>query len=188
MPKKKKNDDNNSNTIVNNNVEHNTVEHTEIIKQSEYESDSNSQISLSSSERNLKKYNKERIPSGIRKAVWNIYLDRKLAEADCYVGCGGIITKDEFQCGHIQSEAKGGEISIDNLRPICNSCNQSMGPINMLEYMKKYKLKCPYEDELFKKHNLIKSKKNNKYFHNIELISETDYNNKKIFTFKLTLI
>ena len=45
-----------------------------------------------------------------------------------------------FHCGHIISEANGGEIKLDNLRPICHSCNSSMGTVNMDEFIIKYGL------------------------------------------------
>jgi 5-methylcytosine-specific restriction endonuclease McrA len=38
-------------------------------------------------------------------------------------------------CGHIISEFNGGELKLDNLMPICNSCNSSMGTKNMNEYI-----------------------------------------------------
>ena len=43
-----------------------------------------------------------------------------------------------FHCGHIIAESKGGELSVNNLKPICQSCNSSMGTQNMDEYIKKY--------------------------------------------------
>ena len=45
------------------------------------------------------------------------------------------ITQLTFVCGHIISEFKGGDIIIDNLLPICYSCNASMGTQNLNEYM-----------------------------------------------------
>ena len=43
-----------------------------------------------------------------------------------------------FHCGHIIAESKGGELSVNNLKPICQSCNSSMGTQNMDEYIEKY--------------------------------------------------
>ncbi len=45
-----------------------------------------------------------------------------------------------FVCGHIIAEANGGELKLDNLKPICVSCNSSMGVQNMNEYIQKYGL------------------------------------------------
>ena len=33
----------------------------------------------------------------------------------------------DFQCGHNIPESKGGTLDINNLKPICGSCNLSMG-------------------------------------------------------------
>lgn len=43
-----------------------------------------------------------------------------------------------FNCGHIQAEYKGGDQSIDNLKPICQSCNSSMGTQNMDDFKNQY--------------------------------------------------
>ncbi|NDG68463.1 MAG: hypothetical protein EB135_03170, partial [Proteobacteria bacterium] len=45
-------------------------------------------------------------------------------------------TQSIFECGHIIAEAKGGETSLENLRPICSTCNKSMKTINMNDYIK----------------------------------------------------
>jgi hypothetical protein len=51
------------------------------------------------------------------------------------------ITFVNFQCGHIESEVDGGQTHVDNLLPICQSCNGSMGSMNLNEYKEKYGLK-----------------------------------------------
>jgi len=43
-----------------------------------------------------------------------------------------------FHCGHIVSHANGGSMHIDNLRPICASCNLSMGTQNMNEFRQQF--------------------------------------------------
>ena len=48
------------------------------------------------------------------------------------------ITQMSFNCGHIIAEYNGGETIVSNLKPICQSCNSSMGTQNMTDYMKKY--------------------------------------------------
>ena len=53
-------------------------------------------------------------------------------------GCGANIHMQNFSCGHVISESKGGDICIDNLRPVCVKCNSSMGTMNMDEFVKRY--------------------------------------------------
>lgn len=36
---------------------------------------------------------------------------------------------------HVVAEARGGGLSIDNLRPVCKHCNWAMQTKNMLEWM-----------------------------------------------------
>lgn len=48
--------------------------------------------------------------------------------------CGEIIYVDNHHCGHIKARAKGGKTCVENLKPICASCNLKMGTKNMDEY------------------------------------------------------
>jgi hypothetical protein len=52
------------------------------------------------------------------------------------------ITIREFHVGHVTSEANGGNMNIDNLRPICATCNNSMGTMDMKEYVQKWGYFC----------------------------------------------
>lgn len=68
-----------------------------------------------------------------KKAVWR----REFGENDtgvCPISFCNIVlkkgVKGGFQCGHIISEYNGGVTEVNNLRPICSSCNQSMGKTN----------------------------------------------------------
>ena len=43
----------------------------------------------------------------------------------------------------LKVKKNGGEISIENLRPICSNCNKSIGSKDMDDFMTKYKIKKP---------------------------------------------
>jgi hypothetical protein len=86
-------------------------------------------------------HNKRNIKANIsaykRKQVW------KKEFGDSEFGCCPISwcqtilkngVKNGFQCGHIISEYNGGETKVDNLRPICPGCNQSMGRKNWSDW------------------------------------------------------
>jgi 5-methylcytosine-specific restriction endonuclease McrA len=47
------------------------------------------------------------------------------------------IGKNGFHCGHITSEANGGLTILENLRPLCSTCNTKMSSMNWAEYSKK---------------------------------------------------
>jgi len=82
---------------------------------------------------------KEKIPITIRKKVWVKYCGR-IYDSVCFCCNEEQISRDNFHCGHIISERKGGTAKITNLRPICAQCNSSMGTQNMELFMKKYGL------------------------------------------------
>ena len=84
-----------------------------------------------------KKYKKEKIPAALRNVVWNQNF-QDVSIGKCLCCKTEPITRANFHCGHIVSEKKGGELTVQNLRPICPSCNSSMGTQNMDEFMKKY--------------------------------------------------
>ena len=75
---------------------------------------------------NQKKDKKETIPKAVREQVWLQNLG-KVYEHKCYVSwCKNIITVFDFHVGHDIPESKGGVLELQNLKPICARCNQSM--------------------------------------------------------------
>ena len=73
-----------------------------------------------------KKYKKKSIPKAIKDQVWIKYNGYNF-EAKCNVSwCINVISAFNFHAGHNIPESKGGQISIENLRPICSTCNSSM--------------------------------------------------------------
>ena len=73
----------------------------------------------------------------LRKSVWKLFIGNKI-ESKC-ICCGerDISLLGEWECGHICASSMGGSTDIHNLRPICGSCNRSMGKENMKTYMEK---------------------------------------------------
>jgi hypothetical protein len=67
-----------------------------------------------------------RIPKALREQVWVKY-KHKIYQSKCEVKwCTNKIDVFNFQVGHNVPRSKGGETVIENLRPICSRCNQSM--------------------------------------------------------------
>jgi hypothetical protein len=85
-----------------------------------------------------KKKKKLKIPATIKRLVWNTYIGENIGKSKCLCCNLTDITQLNFSCGHIISEYYGGKISIDNLKPICLSCNLSMGTQNMNDFIKNY--------------------------------------------------
>jgi hypothetical protein len=77
---------------------------------------------------------KKIIPKALRMKVWEKNIGNIL-NGVCY-SCEREIKIDSFEAGHIISEKNGGEIHIDNLKPICKPCNTSCATMNLDEFKK----------------------------------------------------
>ena len=75
------------------------------------------------------------IPLSLKKAVWNKHIGMSIGEIPCPVCKTTKIHQMSFHCGHIIAKSNGGTNTIDNLRPICQSCNSSMGSTNMDDFI-----------------------------------------------------
>lgn len=83
---------------------------------------------------------KKTIPSTIKRLVWHAYIGEEKGKAKCLCCKTTDITQLSFHCGHIIPEAHGGSVCVENLRPICQNCNSSMGTMNMNDFMTTYKI------------------------------------------------
>lgn len=73
------------------------------------------------------------IPKRIRGLVWKAHFEEAMT-GSCYC-CKKIIEAlDDWHAGHIIAHANGGRDNVDNLRPVCISCNLSMGTENMDDF------------------------------------------------------
>ena len=91
------------------------------------------------------------IPKAIKMAVWYKYIDsvdENNLKGKCFVGCGNMLTINEFDLGHVNAVSMGGDDTIDNLRPICALCNKSMGNQNLLEFKEQYGLDALDQDDI----------------------------------------
>jgi hypothetical protein len=79
------------------------------------------------------------LPKQVTDMVWTMYEPPNSTIGKCYC-CGReiLLVPKNFECGHVISRYNGGSDNIYNLRPICSSCNKSMGTRDMREYMQSY--------------------------------------------------
>lgn len=77
---------------------------------------------------------KERIPDYIKYGCWKNYAGNR-RKVDCWVNCGDQITIHSFHAGHIRAENEGGEMRVENFRPICGRCNSSIGTKHMHDFV-----------------------------------------------------
>jgi 5-methylcytosine-specific restriction endonuclease McrA len=81
------------------------------------------------------------VSKDFRVQVWAKYIGMKYGEIKCPL-CQVIDIKQlDFVCGHVQAHVEGGELTIENIRPICSVCNSSMG--KKLFDLTKYKVILP---------------------------------------------
>jgi 5-methylcytosine-specific restriction endonuclease McrA len=97
-------------------------------------SDKSSSATISDKKPTKKK--KQTIPQATRAKVWDHHIGMEFGSKKCMCCKINGMTQLNFVCGHVQSEEYGGTLSVDNLRPICGTCNSSMGTRNMREFMK----------------------------------------------------
>lgn len=76
------------------------------------------------------------IPQSARTSVWNHYIGMNIGSSICMVCKVMPIFQISFQCGHVLAKNNGGTNTLDNLRPICQTCNLSMGTMHMDDFMK----------------------------------------------------
>ena len=79
---------------------------------------------------------KQKIPRALKVAVWNKWIGEDIGKAKCLCCNLSDITQMKFACGHIVAESKGGDLSVNNLKPIYQFCNSSMGITDMNEFIK----------------------------------------------------
>lgn len=72
------------------------------------------------------------VPPPLKLKLWSTYNGTSI-EGKCFC-CQRPITPFDFHIGHVIAHSQGGDISLENLRPICVTCNTSMGAENLFEF------------------------------------------------------
>jgi len=73
------------------------------------------------------KKRKAKIPAAVQEAIWITKMGRVFEGKCLTTWCPNTITVFDYHAGHNIPESKGGDISVENLFPICARCNTSMG-------------------------------------------------------------
>ncbi len=76
---------------------------------------------------------KQHVPIVVREQVWKKCNPNTGDLGVCYTCCNDLYFRD-MECGHVKAHALGGDISVDNLMPVCKSCNKDMGIMDLHEY------------------------------------------------------
>ena len=113
------------------------LEEEEAKKKAEEEAEEKKRIE---EEKKENKKKKQSIPKNVRIIIWNHYIGEDIIKHKCLCCKKVTISNTNFEVGHVLSEKNGGTHEINNLRPICFSCNHSMGSENMVDFVVKYGL------------------------------------------------
>ena len=88
----------------------------------------NKNIPISSQTQSVKP--RKTIPKKIRGIAWKIQFGDS-TKGSCFCCKKELDVFDDWHAGHIVSHSNNGTDTADNLRPVCGSCNLSMGTENM---------------------------------------------------------
>lgn len=77
------------------------------------------------------------IPAVVRFECWTRENGNSL-EGKCWC-CEAKLRFTEFEAGHLVAVAKGGQNVLDNLKPVCRTCNNNCRTKNMIDYKKEIK-------------------------------------------------
>ena len=95
----------------------------------------------------------------IRQEVWSEH-NGIAFEAVCYVDwCTNIINVFNYQVGHDIPKSKGGPNTLKNLKPICESCNQSMSNKYTIKEWNKLFIVPEHKKELLKQYQFNPTEK-----------------------------
>lgn len=78
---------------------------------------------------------KTKISHVLKRRTWNLHVGESVGRTMCFCCKMTPITMLTFNCGHVVAECNGGETVAENLRPICQFCNSSMGAMDMMTYI-----------------------------------------------------
>ncbi|CAH6419014.1 Hypothetical protein HVR_LOCUS202 [uncultured virus] len=84
------------------------------------------------------KIKRKAIPARVRQLVWRTHF--KTLDGTCWC-CNDKITIEGWHAGHVIPASKNGPDTVDNLRPLCASCNLSMSNMYMADFINKYGMK-----------------------------------------------
>jgi hypothetical protein len=79
----------------------------------------------------VSKGRRPKVPVAVRNRVITLW------GQNCFA-CEYPLRDVDIEMGHIVSHSNGGGIDLPNLRPLCGSCNKSMGKKNMFDFMRTY--------------------------------------------------
>lgn len=145
-----------------------------------------------------KKPKRKTIPKSVKDKLWNNTFGREAGTGPCYC-CQETIDSKSFHAGHIVSVHDGGGNNVENLKPICATCNLSMGTQNLEEFKQMYyngvdSMECDTNIEikgynecnnLYSLNNFVYGKQCNRCGKSIDMCNSNNYEQYRFGGFKM---
>lgn len=103
--------------------------------------DENKSIKKKNVKKKIKKKTKitrQKMPASLKLLVWDRWIGLEIGKAKCLCCKNMDIFQGSFECGHIIAISRNGKTIVENLKPICKTCNSSMNNQNMDDFMKQW--------------------------------------------------
>jgi hypothetical protein len=81
-----------------------------------------------------------RVPARLRKACWETWIGKSATESPCWLCEERMIDVWNFHAAHCIPASRDGPMLVANLRPLCATCNLSMGNEDMLSWAERQRL------------------------------------------------
>tara|TARA_R100000750_G_C2338709_1_gene93232 strand:+ start:321 stop:1391 length:1071 start_codon:yes stop_codon:yes gene_type:complete len=101
------------------------------------ENTSESSSSNITTDNKTKRKSRKTIPKAIKNQLWRKHFGNSM-KGRCVCCQNEIDALEGWEAGHVEAVANGGSDHIDNLRPVCSTCNKSMSTMNLNEYIRRY--------------------------------------------------
>lgn len=83
--------------------------------------------------------NIQNVPLTIKNAAWIKY-SNNTDLIKCFMKCGSEINQKNFYCGFLIKSEDNANLLVENIRPICKTCYESIGEYDLIEYNNKFGL------------------------------------------------
>ncbi len=93
----------------------------------------------------------------LKKQCWDYWIGEEIGKTNCLCCSKYPVYQASFTAGHVEAKSKGGDDIKENIRPICQSCNNGMGTTNMNEYMKEHGFILRTKEQIQEEHYSIKT-------------------------------
>jgi hypothetical protein len=93
----------------------------------------------------------------LKKQCWDYWIGEEIGKTNCLCCSKYPVYQASFTAGHVEARSKGGDNIKENIRPICQGCNNGMGTTNMNDYMKEHGFILRTKEQIQEEHYSVKT-------------------------------